>query len=393
MKILHKFLIIQFMSFAFITTAQESLDRLIITVKRSNKSLISAKEQNSLTKNISRTELNPDNPEVELGYLIGNPNDIGNRTDFSVSQSFDFPTAYINKRKSAKVVRNQADIELKIAEQEIIADAKKVWIEKVFLNQKQQIISKRLLEAEKLKKQYERKFILGEINKLEVNKVNLYTSLLRNEYDKVELELHKNKYAIIELCGGNSVSINDTIFPTATIVLPDSIVSAYDKSPEKELFEEQLKLAKVEKSVVLSNKLPKITLGYYSEKVGSESFKGFKIGLSIPLWENRNATKKVKSEILFAEADLDRFKNYQNSKVQQLLERVEHIQKQIKDLSGSLVNINDGELLTKALNAGEISLTEYYYQSDFYFRSLILLLEMQKEQLQLEADILKVFEN
>jgi len=393
MKIKYILLIILFVYFTFNSQAQESLDSLISVVKQNNKSLKTAKEQNKLKIIESKVGLTPDNPEIELGYLIGKPDEIGNRTDFAISQDFYFPTVYLQKKKSVKLASNQANLQMKAVEQEIIARTKKIWIEQVFLNRKLRLVSRRLEETEKLKKQYQRKFSLGEINKLEINKVSLNTSLLRNEYDKIELELHKNEYVIVELCGGQPVAINDTIFPILAKVLADSIIAAYETSPGKEFLKEQISLTRLNKTVVKGEKLPKITLGYYSENVNNESFKGIKLGLSIPLWQNHNTLKKAEAEIIYAEADLDRFENLQTSKVQQKLARRNHMHNQITELTNSLLYVDDSELLTKALMAGEISLTEYYYQSDLFFRGQVLLLEMQKEQLQLEVDILKIFEN
>ena len=39
-----------------------------------------------------------------------------------------------------------------------------------------------------------------------------------------------------------------------------------------------------------SESLPKISAGYMSESVLSESFRGVTMGISLPLWENRNRT-------------------------------------------------------------------------------------------------------
>ncbi len=373
--------------------SQESLDSLINNVRQNNKVLQTARLKEKVTIIESKTDLNPENPEIEVGYLIGKPEEIGNRTDFSISQSFYFPSVYFKKRKYSKTVQKQAGIETEITEQELVAEAKKVWINQVFLNKKMKIIAQRLTNAELLQEQYQQKLVLGEINKLQVNKVNLHTSLLRNEYDKIELQLHKNKYAIAELCGGKTILINDTIFPRPLVIFSDSVTSAYENSVNKKFFEEQINQAKLQKSVIQAKNPPEFSIGYYSESVNNESFKGFKLGVNIPLWKNRNTAKKAKAELLFAEADLERFKSYQNSKVQQLLERKEHIRKQIEELSTSLADINDNELLTKALDAGEISLTDYYYQSDFYSESQVLLLELKKDELMIEVEIMKSIGN
>ena len=63
----------------------------------------------------------------------------------------------------------------------------------------------------------------------------------------------------------------------------------------------------------------------------------------------------------------------------------------IKNLESALDAGNTLELLALSLDNGEISLTEYFYTSDFHFRNQLLLLEYRKERLLLEADLLKVY--
>jgi hypothetical protein len=53
--------------------------------------------------------------------------------------------------------------------------------------------------------------------------------------------------------------------------------------------------------------------------------------------------------------------------------------------------VNDEELLKIALEMGEISLSEYIYASDFYFRNIQSLHKFKRDQLLLEADLMKVY--
>ena len=76
-----------------------SPDSLLKTVLENNKSLRAARQMQQVTVLDARTGNTPSDPRIEFGYLFGNPEDIGNRTDFSVSQQFDFPTSYVIKSR------------------------------------------------------------------------------------------------------------------------------------------------------------------------------------------------------------------------------------------------------------------------------------------------------
>ena len=49
----------------------------------------------------------------------------------------------------------------------------------------------------------------------------------------------------------------------------------------------------------------------------------------------------------------------------------------------------NNDLLLKALEGGEISLTQYYYESDFYFQNQFDLLELERDLYFVEAELLR----
>ena len=76
----------------FMMYSQDNINTVLDSIEAKNTTLKALRArfdaqilQNSTFKNLS-------NPEVGFNYLWGNPNESGNRTDFSVSQTFDFST-------------------------------------------------------------------------------------------------------------------------------------------------------------------------------------------------------------------------------------------------------------------------------------------------------------
>ena len=73
------------------------------------------------------------------------------------------------------------------------------------------------------------------------------------------------------------------------------------------------------------------------------------------------------------------------------MERIEYIDSQIKLLDDMLALVKDDSLLKTSVRNGEISFTEYLYSSELYFTNKIQLLELKKDRLLLEAELLKVY--
>ena len=69
--------------------AQTNINSVLTSIEENNTTLKSLRESADAQKLENRTGIYLDNPEVGFNYLWGNPTDIGNRTDLSVSQTFE----------------------------------------------------------------------------------------------------------------------------------------------------------------------------------------------------------------------------------------------------------------------------------------------------------------
>jgi outer membrane protein TolC len=373
------------------TTQIPAPDTLMKKVLENNKTLKVARESYQVAILDAGTGNTPPDPEVEFGYLFGKPSEMGNRWDFSVSQQVDFPTAYIHKSRLRKIKTTQAELEYVISRQEVLWQARQLWIERLHLNQQEQLLLKRLKQAETINDHFRQKLASGEESQLVYSQSNLQLAALQIEYEQVLAEIKSNQWSLNEIAGGIEVDIKDTIFPIPVRIVPDSLLQVYSNSPAMQLHHRELQLREEQKGLTVSQNLPKISAGYYSESLLDQQFKGFQVGVSVPLWENSNRIKKAKSEVIFAEADAERYTYLQRKEVMQKLEQLESLKSRAHHLEEALGTGKSIEYLILALNTGEISLSEYFYASDFYFRNTQLLLQFKKDQLLTEAELLKVY--
>ncbi|MEN8229408.1 MAG: TolC family protein [Bacteroidota bacterium] len=366
-------------------------DTLLKQVMENNKALVAARELYQVAILEAGTGNTPPDPEVELGYLYGKPTALGNRLDFSVSQQVDFPTAYIHKSRLRKIKTTQAELEYVISRQEILLQAHQLWIDRIHLNQQEQLLLKRLHRAEIINDHFRKKLTSGEVGQLAFSQSTLQLAALQSEYERVVAEIGDNQLALNEISGGGEVEIKDTVFPLPVMIIPDSLLQAYMHGPDMQLYNHELQLKEQQKSLTVSQNLPKLSAGYYSESILDQQFKGFQVGVTVPLWENANRIKTAKSEVIFAEADVDRFTYHQRKEIMQKLHQLESLKSRAKMLEEALDRGKSTALLALALENGEISLSEYFYASDFYFRNEQLLLQYKRDQLLKEAELMKVY--
>jgi outer membrane protein TolC len=367
------------------------LDSLLRTVMENNRTLRSSLEACQAAVLEAGTGNTPPNPELEFGYLYGSPLEMGNRMDFSVSQELDFPTAYIYRSRLRKIKTSQAELFYIMDRQEVLLKAKQLYIEQVYLNQRESLLAQRLAQAQTIHAHFKSLLESGEESRLVYNQSHLQLVSIRSEYEQVLVDIRQLRLALKEIAGGREVEIRDTLFPAPLELIPDSLIKAHMESPRMILYQNELLSKEEQKNLAVSQSLPKLKAGYYSETILDQKLKGFQIGISVPLWENSNRVKQAKTEISYAEIEADRYSHEQQKDLLQKLEQLESLKKRTLELGKALGTGNSMELLAQSLESGEISRSEYFYASDFYFRNEQLLIQYQRDLLLLEAELMKVY--
>jgi cobalt-zinc-cadmium efflux system outer membrane protein len=373
------------------SSAHPSGDSLFEVVLEHNPTLAAAMQMMEASKLRAGTGNTPPDPMVEMGWLSGFPEAIGNRLDFSVSQEFEFPTTYFRLADAREIRQEQAVLIYDMTRQRILTEARKLMIERIHLNRLRHLLSRRMEQAGQLKEHYRTMLEAGEIGKLSLSQVNLQLSVLKADLEQVQSEIRLNSGRIREITGGEGFSITAEQFPLYEIPERGALDQAYAASPEATLYEREITLKKKQKQVAVSKALPDLTAGYYSETLISERFRGISLGISVPLWSNKNKVKYAKAEISVAEAEDARFRMEQQTALERNLEGRNSLLVRIDELKQVLSEVDNEELLGLALEFGEISLAEYIYSTEYYLQNVRRLMEYERDLRLAEAEIMRVF--
>lgn len=123
----------------------------------------------------------------------------------------------------------------------------------------------------------------------------------------------------------------------------------------KNLIGEQ-EVANQEVKVSRSLTLPKFDLGYKRNASGNNvSANGFVIGISIPLFENKNTVKRAKAQAAFVTTTIEESRLNLRSSLQQLYEQAVTLHTSRNEYAALLKHQRNVELLNKALQAGQLS--------------------------------------
>ncbi len=372
-------IIVFFASFSL--NAQNSVVTVLKAVEDNNTTLKALKETANAQKLENKTGIYLSNPEVEFNYLWGNPSAIGNRTDFNISQTFDIPTITGMKRKMADERNGLVEWQYKAERMNILLEAKQYCIELIYFNALKKELEIRLQHAETIASGYQNRLNSGDANKLEFNKAQLSLSTITGEMARIDVERNTLLSQLKRLNGGLDISMDDYRFDQEQLPLnfDDWYQQAEQKNPILAYVKQEVLVSQKQVSLTKAKGLPTFSAGYMSENVVGQRFQGLALGVSVPLWENKNRVKQAKTAVVAAQARETDSKQQFYNQLQIQYNRALGLKNTAEAYRKSLTMTNSTELLKKALDAGEISLLNYMVELGFYYNMVNQTLEAERD--------------
>ncbi len=352
--------------------AQQTIDAVLQQIERNNTTLEALRKQTEADKLQNKTGITLPDPEVSFDYLWGDPSSIGNRKDFGVTQSFDIATIAGSRRRVADAQNGLLDVEYRAGRMAVLLEAKQTCIQLIYYNALKAELEQRLAHAQAVADFYDRQLADGNANRLEVNKARLSLSAAQGELRRNEVERTNLLAELQRLNGGEPIAFEQAAY--AQPVLPQDFEAWYDEAaaanPVLAYARQNVELKRREMKLGKLTGLPQISAGYMSELVPESNFRGITLGLSVPLWSNRNRVKQAKAAVVAAELQ-------QKDATVQFYERLRNqygrtlgLQRTAGEYRKALAELDNTQLLRKALDAGEISLLDYIVELGLYYTTV-----------------------
>ncbi len=136
--------------------------------------------------------------------------------------------------------------------------------------------------------------------------------------------------------------------------------------------------------------LPSFELGYrMNPSSGGERFNGFLVGISIPLFSNRNNVKQAKAQNLYTDLQLESTMTAVENELLQLYNQSVALKTSIDEYGEVLESQNNLALLNKAIQAGQISMIEYFVDVTTLYQSMQNHMQLQNEYQKVMAQLYK----
>ena len=366
--------------------AQNNINEVLSTIEQNNTTLKALREAADAQKIENRTGIYLADPEIGFNYLWGNPSSIGNRKDINIKQNFDIPTISGLKSRVANQQNTLVEWQYKSDRINILLEAKLYYLDLIYYNSLLKELAIRREHAEKIAVSQKERLESGEGNVMEYNNVQLNLSTVRGEVSRIETERNAAIAQIVRLNGGQPLTLSGSGFTSIEMPLNfnDWYATAEGKNPLLSYVRQEIELSKQQISLSKSMGLPTFSAGYMSENVVGQRFQGVSVGISVPLWSNKNRVKQAKSALRAAESKQTDTKQQFYSQLEILYSRTQGLKATAETYRASLENANNSVLLKKALDAGQISMLDYIVEIGLYYNTV-------NQALQAELDYQKAF--
>ncbi|MBU1368270.1 MAG: TolC family protein [Bacteroidetes bacterium] len=369
--------------------AQNSIEVVIAEIEKNNTTLMALKKRSEAETIGNKSGITIPDPEAEFNYLWGSPGNIGNRTDFSIKQSMDFPTAYRFKNQISDLKNEQVLLEYQKALYAIRLQAKKLCFDVIYYNALIEELTRRESHARQIAQSYQTKFDTGETNILEYNKAQLNLLNASKTLESKEVELNAQLAELSRLNGGIKIEMNEKKFQPVMLAsgFDQWILQAEQQNPMLAWIKKEIEISRKQESLNKAMGFPKLQAGYMSESLVGEQFQGVTFGLSIPLWENKNRVKYAKANSLALESLATDNKLQFYTQLKALYNKAADLQQNVAGYREGLSQYYNTAFLKTALDKGEISLINYINEFSFYYESINNLLVTERELSKLNAEL------
>ncbi len=346
---------------AFPCFSQNGIDAILQAIEQNNKELQANQYLTESRKLEDKTDNNLPNPSIEYEHMIGSPTELGKSGELTVSQEFDFPTVYVGRNKLNKLKAQSYDRQYDLTRRDILLQAKEICLDLILLNQQKAVLKNLYDNADELSRIYQRRLETGDANILEVNKirmefVNMQTEILNNEAQR-QTKLQE----LIAMNGNIPLEFNDTDY--TPVPEPQSFLAFKEEylasDAQLQSLQSEFEASQREISVSKSGWLPKLQVGYRHDKGEGEQFNGFLVGASIPLFENRNKVKAARAKSAYTELQKKSVQDQAETNLQALYNELQQLKGLMSSYNLDLLD-SSMELLKQALDARQISLTNYF---------------------------------
>ncbi len=372
--------------------AQTHYAQVLKDVEANNPVLLAARKRAEAQQTAAHVGALLPNPEVEAAYFWGDPASVGIRWDLGISQSFEMPSVMVRRARLRNLQEQAASLDYLVVRNATLLEAQLTCADIIYYRALGMIYTRRCQAAIRIADLYQRRYAAGDCSILDYNRAQMNLADVQNRAAEINLQGDHAVHDLQRLVGGESYLFYQSEYEEVRV--ETSFESWYEQlemqNPSLRLLDNQVEAARYQRQLSRAQWLPEISVGYASENVVGQSFRGVKVGLSLPIWSQQRAVKASRLAEAAATEELSSQRTEWFSRLQCMFHRHEALIRNVGNLREAFQRCNSIDLLDKALDAGEISLEQYLLEADYYYNIEMQIWDVAHELEQLHLHLYSI---
>lgn len=372
--------------------AQPHYAQVLKDVEANNPVLLAARKRAEAQQTAAHVGALLPNPEVEAAYYWGDPSSVGIRWDLGISQSFEMPSVMVRRARLRNLQEQAAGLDYQVVRNATLLEAQLTCADIIYYRALGMIYSRRCQAAIRIADLYQRRYAAGDCSILDYNRAQMNLADVQNRAAEINLQGDHAVHDLQRLVGGESYLFYQSEYEEVRV--ETSFESWYEQlemqNPSLRLLDNQVEAARYQRQLSRAQWLPEVSVGYASENVVGQSFRGVKVGLSLPIWSQQRAVKASRLAEAAATEELSSQRTEWFSRLQCMFHRHEALIRNVGNLREAFQRCNSIDLLDKALDAGEISLEQYLLEADYYYNIEMQIWDVAHELEQLHLHLYSI---
>lgn len=352
--------------------SQGGFDVFLNNMLSNNKDLSAARELAGARKASAYTGIYLPNPEASFD-LLSSP--VGSYSEALVTQRFDFPNAYKHRREMAGISAQQTGESLRQTQLERSMEAANAFAGAILVNRKLLIQQQRAELLDTLVAKVEKKLERGAATIFEAERIRLASAQLSSEIRLLENSRLAQMRQLALLNGGLPFEVTDTSYANATPEwTPENLSSDLTAShPQSRYWETEARLAESDVALQRSLRLPGFEAGVRQDFNLGQAYFGFRAGVRIPLFENKNTVEAAAARERYVREELSAWQtSFENALAQQAAD-YQALKETTGELAQAVSNLESPSLLIRAYEAGQIDYAAFFQGWDSYYQAVLYL--------------------
>lgn len=364
-----------------VLAAQPHYSEVLKAVEEHNPVLQAAQKRSEAHQAEARVGMLLPDPTVEGAYYWGTPSEIGIRWDLSVSQSFEMPSVMVRRARLRNLEQDAARLSYEVVRNKMLYETQKLCADLIYCQAVAEILEDRTATAVRLANLYQKRFDAGDCSVLEYNRAQLYLAKVQKEAADACLEGQHVRTALITMAGDAAYAFRQREYDS--VPLPPNFDEWYKdrelQNPVLKALSNQADADELKGQLSRAQWLPNVSVGYASENIVGETFRGVTVGLTLPLWSQQRAVRQAALEQEASQQELVAERSKLYADLQCLMHHLYALRLNLDNLRTAYMRCNSISLLDKALEAGEINLEDYLLQLDSYVDIQLQIWQLARE--------------